>query len=199
MASKKHLVSAMVGLVMFALPASALAGQHYDRDDQPRPYAWHDQGLHRGWLKHRGQYAGRPIEDEDYQGEHRRYRHHYKSPAFLCDEDGDDCEPTNHGYRENYRPPVSYYRAEPPVDYGLMQQRNNWFIQRRRATDGGYMPALPYYGAPPNSSYTDNPNSMYGQNYAYNPNSTFNRGYGAPPTSSAITGILGSLFGGSPY
>jgi len=83
MASKKHVVSAMVGLVMFALPASALAGHHHEWDDHPWPYAWHDHGLHRGWLKHHEQYAGRPLGDEDAQGEHRQYRPHHKSPALV--------------------------------------------------------------------------------------------------------------------
>jgi hypothetical protein len=199
MASKKHVVSAIVGLAMFALPATALAGHHHDRDDQTRPSAWHDQGLHRGWLKHHGQYAARPIEDEDDQGEHRHYRHNYQLPAFLCDEDGDNCEPTHHGYGgHDYRPPVSYYKAQPPVGYRLMQ-RPNWFIQHRRPADGGYMAALPYYGAPPNSNYKYNPNSMYGQNYADNANSAFNPGYGASPPLNAVTGMLGSLFGESPY
>jgi hypothetical protein len=199
MTSKKYVVSAMVGLALFALPASALAGHHHHWDDRSRPYAWQDQGMRRGWLKHHGQYAGRPIEDEDDHGEHRHYKPHYKSPAFLCDDDGDDCESTNHGYRgEDYRPPVSYYRAEPPVGYGLMQQRN-WLVQRRKAADGGYMPALPYYGAAPHSNYAYNPNSVYGQSYAYNANSAFNPDYGTPPTMGTITGMLGSLLGRPPY
>jgi hypothetical protein len=191
MASKKNVVSAMVGFAMLALPASALAG-HHDWDDHPWPYALHDQGLHRGWLKHHGKYPVRPIEDEDEQGEHRHYTLHYQSPPFLCDADSDDCGPTNRGY--GYRPPVSYYRAEPPDDYGLIQQRN-WLIPRRRAADGGYIPALPYYGAAPNSNYTHDPSSAYSQNYAYGANPAFNPDYGTSPTLSTITGMQGSLLG----
>jgi hypothetical protein len=132
--SKKNVLSAMIGLAMFALPASALAGHHQDWDDQPLPYAWHDQGWHRGWLKHQGQYAVRPIEDEGDEGEHCHFRSRYQAPAFLCDDDGDDCEPTNQGFEhdDDYGPPISYYQPEPPVGDSLIQERN-WLMQRRRA------------------------------------------------------------------
>lgn len=116
---------------MFALPASALAGHHQDSDDHPRPYAWHYQGRHQGGFRHHGQYVLRPIEDEDEEGEHFHFRPAYRPPAFLCDEDGDDCEPTNQGYDDgDYGPPISYYRSVPPVRYGLTQQHNR-LIQRR--------------------------------------------------------------------
>jgi len=193
MASKKNVVSAMVGLAMLVLPASALAG-HHDWDDHPWPYAAHDQGPHRGWLKHHGKYTVRPIEDEDEQREHRHFTLHHQSPAFLCDADGDDCEPTNRGYHRYDDRPAFYYRAEPPVDYGLIQQRN-WLIQRRRAADGGYMPAVPYYGATPSSNYAYDSSSAHVQNYAYNGNPTFNAGYGTSPTLNTITGMLGSMLG----
>src|SRR5215472_16015433 len=130
---KKNVLSAMVGLAMFVLPANALAGHHQDWNDQPRPYAWHDQGWHRGWLKHHGAYAVRPIEDEDDEDEHCHFRPRYQPPAFLCDKDGDDCRPAAQGYDDDdYGPPISYYQAEPPIGYDLIQQRN-WLIQRRQA------------------------------------------------------------------
>ena len=134
MTSKKNMLSAIVAVAMFALPANALAGHRYDDgDDPPRPYAWHDQGWHKGWLKQHRPYAVRPIEDEDDEGEHCHFRPSYQPPAFVCDDDGDDCEPANQGYGDDdYRPPLSYYQAEPPVGYSLIQQRN-WLIQRRRA------------------------------------------------------------------
>ena len=132
--SKKNVLSAMVGLAMLTLPASALAGNHQNWDDQPRPYARHDHGWHRGWLKHHGPDAVRPIEDEDDESEHCHFSPGYQPPAFLCDEDGDDCGPTNQGYEEDddYGPPISYYQAEPPLGDSLTQQRN-WLIQRRQA------------------------------------------------------------------
>jgi hypothetical protein len=137
--SNKNVLSAMVGLAMLTLPASALAGHHHrDWDDNPRPFAWHDQGWHRGWLNHQG-YArpaySRPIEDEDDEDEDEqsRFRPQPMPPAVSCDEDGDDCEPVNQGYSEGYeyRSPISYYGVEPPSGYSLIQQRD-WLIQRRQ-------------------------------------------------------------------
>jgi hypothetical protein len=127
----------MVGLAMLTLPASALAGHHHrDWDDKARPFAWHDQGWHRGWLKHQGYgrpaYA-RPIEDEDDEDEQSHFRPQPMPPALSCDEDGDDCEPVDQGYSEGYEygSPISYYGAEPPSGYSLIQQRD-WLIQRRQ-------------------------------------------------------------------
>ncbi len=129
----------MVGLAMLTLPASALAGHHHrDGDDNPRPFAWHDQGWHRGWLKHQGYgrpawgYA-QPIEDEDDEDEQSHFRPQPMPPAVACDKDGEDCEPVNQGYSDGYEygPPISYYEAEPPSDYSLIQQRD-WLSQRRQ-------------------------------------------------------------------
>ncbi len=139
MTSKKNVLSAMVGLAMLTLPAGALAGHHHrDGDDNPRPFAWHDQGWHRGWLKHQGYgrpawgYA-RPIEDEDDEDEQSHFRPQPMPPAVSCDEDGENCQPLNQDYSDGneYGPPISYYEAEPPSDYSLIQQRD-WLIQRRQ-------------------------------------------------------------------
>jgi hypothetical protein len=128
---KKNVLSAVVGLAMLALPASALAGHHQDWDDYPRPYASHHQAPHQGWFKHHRQYVPRPVEDEDDEAEHYHFRPRYRQPSFLCDADGDDCKPTNHRYDDDdYRPPISYYRSEPGVRYGLIQKRN-WLIDRK--------------------------------------------------------------------
>jgi hypothetical protein len=134
--SKKNVLSAIVGLAMLTLPASALAGHnHRDWDDNPRPFARQDQGRHRGWLKHQG--YGRPVyapnEDEDEEDEQSRFRPQLMPPAVSCDEDGDDCEPVYQGYSEGYEygSPISYYRVEPRSGYSLIQQRD-WLIQRRQ-------------------------------------------------------------------
>jgi hypothetical protein len=74
MTSKNNVSWTMVALAMFALPASAIAGHHHNCENLPRPYAWHDQGWHRGWLKHHGQSALRPVEDEDDE-DADEYRH----------------------------------------------------------------------------------------------------------------------------
>lgn len=136
MTSKKNVLSAIVGLAMLTLPASALAGHnHRDWDDNPRPFARQDQGRHRGWLKHQG--YGRPVyapnEDEDEEDEQSRFRPQLMPPAVSCDEDGDDCEPVYQGYSEGYEygSPISYYRVEPRSGYSLIQQRD-WLIQRRQ-------------------------------------------------------------------
>jgi hypothetical protein len=134
--SKKNVLSAIVGLAMLTLPASALAGHnHRDWDDNPRPFARQDQRRHRGWLKHQG--YGRPVyapnEDEDEEDEQSRFRPQLMPPAVSCDEDGDDCEPVYQGYSEGYEygSPISYYRVEPRSGYSLIQQRD-WLIQRRQ-------------------------------------------------------------------
>jgi hypothetical protein len=138
--SMKNALSAMIGLAMLTLPASALAGHHpCDWEDNPRPFAWHDQGWHRGWLKHQGYgrpaYV-RPIEDEDDEDEQSRFRPEPMPPALSCDEDGDDCEPVDQGYSEDneYGSPISYNGVEPSTGYSLIQQRD-WLIQRRQRAD----------------------------------------------------------------
>jgi hypothetical protein len=128
--SIKNVLSAIAGLAILALPAAALAHHDHDGDDGPRPYAWHDQGRHHGWFKHREQY-GRPGEDEDDQGEHRRFRTERRA-AFMCDGDGDDCEPNQRDWADkDYGPPISYSRAAPPASYNLVQERN-WLLDRQR-------------------------------------------------------------------
>ncbi len=230
MTSKKNVLSAMVGLAMLALPASVLAGHHdRDRDDNPRPFAWHDQGWHRGWFKHHGYenrpawgYAASPIDDEDDEDEHCHFRPRYQPPAFSCDQDGDDCEPASPGNwgGNEYGPPISYYQAEPPPGYSLIQQRN-WLIQQRqrsyyalglmRARHDGraagriltVIHSLDARIARDNrllagGGYTPPPTPYYGA--AYNPNypansMAYNPNYGANPGLNALTSMVGPLLG----
>jgi hypothetical protein len=120
-------------LATLALPASALAG-HHDQDDDHQPYAWHSQGWHRGWVKHHQGYAVRPVEDEDEDGAHCHLPPPERPPAFLCDGDGDDCEPSPGVWDdEDYGPPISFYRSAPPARYNLVQQRERLLEHRRRA------------------------------------------------------------------
>jgi hypothetical protein len=128
--TKKQLLSALAGVAMLALPVTALAGHHHDGDDNPRPFAWHDQGWHRGWAKHHG-YEARPVWADD--DEHCHFRPRDRGPAVLCDGDGDDCRPA-YGRDEDdddYGFPLSYYQAEPPAGYGFAQKRQ-WLLQRRQ-------------------------------------------------------------------
>jgi hypothetical protein len=136
MQSKRRLVAAMVGLTMLALPAVALAG-HHDRDDNPRPYAWHDQGWHHGWGKHHDRDDYRPAWNERrfYQPpaiwHHERDRDDYYRPRFWRHHEPDrDDYRANRGYwgGSSYRPPIAYYNR--PGRYTLDEQRD-LLIQRR--------------------------------------------------------------------
>jgi hypothetical protein len=215
--SKKNLLSALAGLAMLALPATALAGHHRDWDDNPRPFARHNQGWHRGWFKHRGD-AVRPVwEDGDERG---HFYPRYQPPAALCDDDGDDCRPVNQGYGDDdddYGPPLSYYQAEPPASYGLLQRRD-WLIRRRqraaymlslmRARHNGHaarrmemvlrsldarigrdnrLGAGGRYLSPSGPYY----NPAYNSPYAYNPNyqATYNSNYAYNPNYQANPGL----------
>ncbi len=219
MTSKKNVLSAIAGLAMFALPASALAGHHHGWNHQPRPYAWHDQGWHRGWLKHHEQYAVRPIEDEDDEGENYHFRPRERPPAFLCDGDGDDCEPNRGEWgNDDYGPPLSYYQAGPPAGYNPVQQRN-WLLERRRRAYYvlGLMRARHDSRAAqristvirvldariardnqlmgggryvsPSVPYYPAPSNQNYANYGYNPGHGYNPGYGYNPSSPSSPGL----------
>jgi hypothetical protein len=143
MFSKRNMLSAMAGLAMLALPASAFAGHHHDNDEHngPRPNAWHDQGWHNGWNKHGGDY--RPLnnvpyrmratpafpvyptpvwhhEREDEYAPAPRWRGHHEPdaddyPRQACDEDGDDCRGYSRGY--SYQNSGAGYNYGPPDSY----------------------------------------------------------------------------------
>ena len=132
--SIKNVLSAIVALAVLALPAIALAGHEHDWNEGSRPFVWHDQGWHRGWFKHHRQV--RPAEDEDDQGDYGPFGSPERPPAFLCDEDGDDCEPNSvdWGYGR-YVPPISYDRDVPSAGYDLVQQHNWLLDHQRRAYD----------------------------------------------------------------
>jgi hypothetical protein len=222
--SKKNVLSAMIVLAMLALPGSALAGHHHrDWDDGPRPFAWHDQGLHRGWFKHRG--YGRPgwgdvraVEDEDDEDENEngRFKPRYVAPAFSCDEDGDDCEPVNQGYSGgyDYGPPISSYEAVPPSGDSLIQQRD-WLIQRRHRAyyvlarmqarhDSHAVHRISTVIRLLNARIARDNQLLAGGEYAppatpyygaaYNPNYLV-----ANPPLNALTGIVGPMLGLPPY
>jgi hypothetical protein len=132
MISKKHVLSAIAGLAMFALPASALASHDYDWNDYRRPYSRHHYGSHHEWSRDHEQYAVRAIEDGHDEGEHCQSKPHERPPAFLCDDDGEDCEPNQGDWDDDdYTPSSSYYLAAPPAGYNLVQQRS-WLLEHRR-------------------------------------------------------------------
>jgi hypothetical protein len=116
---------------MLALPVNAFAGHHHDGDDDPPPHAWQSQGWHRGWVKHHHQFGLRQIEDEDDDGPHCHFRPSERPPAYLCDDEGDDCQPSPGAWDDEDYGPLSYYRQTPPASYNLAQQRD-WLIEHRR-------------------------------------------------------------------
>jgi len=215
--TRKNLLPALVGLAMLALPATALAGHHHDRDrdDNPRPFAGHDHGWHRGWFKHQGD-AVRPAWDDDDEQHH--FRRRYEQPAALCDDESDDY---NQGYGDDddYGPPLSYYQGEPPAGYGLVQRRD-WLIRRRqraaymmslmrarhdsraalrmsgvlrsldaRIARGNRLGAGGGYLSPSAPYY----NAAYNSNYPYDPN--YQANYQTSPGLNALTSMVAPLLG----
>src|SRR5437763_889553 len=90
---QKSFVAAAVGLIIMALPMTAMA-HHWDRDDAECNIRNGNPGRHLGWYKHQGdtysnRFRGRDADD---------YR-------FRCDGDGDDCRPNPQyeGWRGNRR------------------------------------------------------------------------------------------------
>jgi hypothetical protein len=161
MFSRKQILSAMAGVAMLTMPVSAFAGHHDgDRDDR-RPFAWHDQGFHRGWEKHQiapmgPRYGGGYDEDRrtparGWYGRptSRPYGYHRE-----CDEDGDRCGWEANAPQRFYRPyaapnyryapgywnedenedeggSYSWYQQMPPSSYNG-SQRMGWLVDRRQ-------------------------------------------------------------------
>jgi hypothetical protein len=118
----------MAGLAMLAIPVSALAHPKDFRDD-PRPFAAHDQGWHRGWFKHQAEGPMSPTRPFAYRNDYvppaayynqALRRDEWREDAWRqnawrrnawnngagyrrgCDADGDDCEGSyNPGYWNN--------------------------------------------------------------------------------------------------
>jgi hypothetical protein len=216
----KSILSALAGMAMLALPASALAGHHHEWNGNQRPFAWHDQGEHRGWFKHHG-YDARPVrvEDEDDEGEHCR-RPVERTPAFLCDDDGDDCRPAGANYwgGYDYGPPVSYYQAAPPAGYGRAQRRA--FLLRRRARAYYVLRMMrarhDYRAERRMAGVISSLNgglgrgnrmavggyrapSPYYDSTAYNPDSSYSPGYQPNPRLNMLTNMVGPLLGTPSY
>jgi hypothetical protein len=99
MISKKAIialvVAAIVGVGTLAIPARALA-HGWDHDGDGWRHQRHDNGLHRGWYKHRGE-----DEEEEHEGGgyyRQPYGNGYGEP------DGDEGYPRNlpnYGYNSN--------------------------------------------------------------------------------------------------
>ena len=127
MLSGKKVLATMAALAMLALPASALA---HDRNrDEARPYSWHDQGWHRGWMhqhgwQDRGWYGGRMQRPGGWYGGRMQ-----RPGGWNVDRDGDHDD----GYR---RTPYGSYLPQsypPPASYGRSQSLS-WLMQKRYNT-----------------------------------------------------------------
>jgi len=213
-----------MGLVMLALPASALAGHHHDWDDHPRPLTRHDQGWHRGWFTHQSYRGSEPwgyprlVEDEDED------ECNYRPPGFLEDDDEDEGGQPPYG-ASYYGPPLSFYQAEPPAGYSLLRQRD-WLLQRRqrayyvlalmrarhdrhaahrieivirslnaRIARVNQLLAGGGYAAP----YYDTGLNPYAGGYPYgaglNPYGPYDPAYQSSPILNALTSVMGPLLG----
>lgn len=154
MFSKRNVLSAMAGLAMLAIPASAFAGHHHDKGEHngPRPYAWHDQGWHNGWNKHGGDY--RPANNlRPYQmratpafpliprvapvWHHEHENEYVPAPRWWGHHEPDD---------DDYPRPVCDEDGDDCLDYGGGSYQNGW---------GGYNygPPVSYYDAAPPAGY----------------------------------------------
>jgi hypothetical protein len=154
MLSRKQILSAMAGVAMLAVPVSALA-KHHDDTYNPRPYAYHDQGFHKGWAKQRlaaaepapiaHRYQAAPRVAPKWYG--RNYdegpRRYWAEPRpigwnngyqpgwdrnYRCDADGDgdDCRWTNNSGPQ-------YWQNNGGYDYGAPY---SWYDAQPRAKLG---------------------------------------------------------------
>jgi hypothetical protein len=156
MINKASGIAGLAALMLLIVPLTAFAGHDHDDGDEQGQQSWHDNGLHKGWYKHHHHhedeaepeaepqpYPGRRVCDAD--GDDCRIVapepqwHPRWDNRYVCDADGDQCHWTNGAaadyWREDggydYGAPFSWYEAEPPTTYSLVQRRN-WLISRRR-------------------------------------------------------------------
>jgi hypothetical protein len=85
---KTRILGVVVGLIMLALPMTALAHDH-----DGRHWGHHDNGPHYGWYKHHGWEREHcwPRYHSYYGGYDWRYRE--GNPAVVCNYNGYDCRP----------------------------------------------------------------------------------------------------------
>jgi hypothetical protein len=162
--SKKQILSALVGVAMLALPVSAFAGHHDNDWHHPQPFARHDHGLHRGWLKHqwaRGDWYGTPARRAFVNYGPPRSRPYAWANGYRheCDDNGDRNE------WEGNAPPTAYQPYAAPMGY-----------------DGGY-------GYAPTTNYPVPPNPLVNAS-PYGAGSYYNNGsYTGNPTVDALSAI----------
>lgn len=126
MLSKKDLLSAVLGLSITAVPAGAIAANHFQRSPEtPRSSAWqitpHSPIL---------------LADEDEHEEHQEHHHHHR---WHRDDDRRPAEGRYHddddyywGGRNRYEYPPSYFSE--PVPNGWDAPRRQAFLMHKRDT-----------------------------------------------------------------
>jgi arylamine N-acetyltransferase len=110
MLSKKDVLSAVVGLSMMALPASALASGHFNTPTVPSGDAWQPAAI------------SSPIVLAQYDEDHyHHHHHHYEATPNDYDWGGH--------YRYKY--PPSYFNSPMPHNYSGGQRA---YLENRRQT-----------------------------------------------------------------
>jgi hypothetical protein len=159
MLSCKQILSAMAGLVMIAIPVSALA-KHPDDGNNPRTYARHGQVFHNGWAKHQSAGEAPPSLAHRHYGEPRVAPtwdgHNYSPPSERYSfapqpigwADGDRHEWDDGGHKWRHHNWDDNYTCD---DDGDNCHWNNDSGSRYWQNNGGYNYGAPYswYEGPP--------------------------------------------------
>jgi hypothetical protein len=107
MLSKKDVLSAVVGLSMMALPASALASGHFSTPTVPSGDTWQPAAI------------SSPVVLAQYD----EYHHHHHHPA--------NAEDYNWGGNHRYQYPPSYFSRPMPSNYAGGRRS---YLENRRQT-----------------------------------------------------------------
>jgi hypothetical protein len=134
----KKVLSAMIGLGLLAVPAGALAAEHYYRPVAPHSYAWRAPAAHSpfvlaqdDWHHHHDYDANHPNYDANHPDWHHHdsqyWQHHQPPPPAYNPND------YNWGGRYRYQYPPSYFSRPMPSGYNSSQRRDNLLHQRQMA------------------------------------------------------------------
>jgi len=168
--SKKSVLSAITGVAMLALPAIAFAGHQYDWDDDPQPYAWHDQGCHRGgppvsYYREEPPAGYNLVQQRDWLLERRRRAYQVLEQMRA-----------RHDQRAVHQVATVIRELDGRI------ARDNQIL-----ASGQYLPPpVPYDPAESNPNHA---NYGYNPGYGYNPNSQ------SSPGLNALTSMVGPLLG----
>jgi hypothetical protein len=200
MMSAKEFFTTVVGLLVLTMPVNALAGGHHDFDsDDARPFAWHDQGRHRGWFKHQGHIGAIEDEDEDEdECEHRlappyrgsSVRRYYGGRSDLAARRRQLLVQLDNAQAQFYKARIRGQRKLSARWASYIHYLNQQISGIDAEAGYGYAPPV-YASAPPAdylpSPYGGDPYSSYG---AYP--------YGSGPMNPVVSSLLGPMLGAVP-